>query len=514
VVEGGNRIQELRGNTLAEIIKLDEKYFFDLLYPMLREDGSEEEIERTNAIMFWATEKQPMIERVTIRHERKLLMLVWKHWSSYKSAPSRQTLGDMAAKQDKPESLLEMLNLLDEYVAHLTPCDAYAMDERLQRRIDDWDKVKMADLLGESMAILIGSQPNPDKRLPPLSGKGDAMTTLLAGVQAGLFVDSVRVRGGNVGDTAMEIMDIYRQNAWEAQNGSLLLKTCLGPIDQVIGGFKRKEMVTILGYAGQRKSTVCRTLAYNMAALQGFRVLYIPLESSYDEERTFQALIHAHAQKKTFGELGISKTAFDNGVLKPEDEAILESTVLPHMQALLRDRLVVRELDRRTWADICNAIEMENRVEPLDAVVVDYLALADSTERDPVACINATFKQAKQLSLTFDGGRGLLFMTPVQGSRDGYKKAGENDGVWEATGIYMYSEAEKSSDTCVYVFADDGMKSLHQMKMGTCKSRRSGDVTAHLVQVHPLCGYVGNFDHTLATQRSLNTPLTNLKDPY
>jgi hypothetical protein len=386
------------------------------------------------------------------------------------------------------------------------------MNARLEVRIKDWDKAKFVELLHKVGNILVGSVAQKDPKLPPLSGKEDALEVLLKELQSGIFIESTRAMGGSVGDFTEHVKTIYDRNQWENENGTLLIRTGVPALDNVIGGIKRQELSTIMGYVGGRKTTLLRTINYNAAAA-GFRVLHIPVESTFDEELVFYSMIHAHAQKARFGEQTISKTAFDRGCLKPEEKEFFFSTSQDDFRERLGDRLVIRQLARRTWADVRNIIEMEHRIAPIDVVSIDYLALLDTPgERDRTEAINNLFKIVKAFSLTFDMGHGIAFITPVQGSRDGFKRAAENEGAWDPAGIYMYSEAEKSSDTVMYVYSDDALSAMGAAKVGTCKSRRSGNAIATITAVHPLCGYMTGYTGAGASGGQTETKFTRPDD--
>lgn len=476
---------------------VDEKDFFDFFHAMLRHDASTEEVDRSERALRWGCANAPLLDKITRKVERDLLALLRRYWTNHHQAPSREVIGELAAKVEKPEPLRELLKSYDSFVAddQLHLYDELDLPEVVKKRQNDWDCDRLTQVLSTARQIVAGPVPQDgrNKDLPPLHGTQDAVNYILGAIQKGIFVESAPPRGGSIADKAMEIVSVYEQIEKDALTGNLLMRTGLAAIDDVIYGIKRKELTTIIGYAGQRKSTVCRTVAYNIAKL-GFRILYIPLETTFDEELAFFSLIHSHAGLGNQQQL--SKSAFDNGLLKPEEKQYLRDVLAPRFQQEIGDHLIIREPQsgRRTWADIRAEIELEHRIHPLDAVLIDYVGLLDPPEgeRDPVAAMNRTFKQIKQTALNFDNKLGLAVITPVQGSRDGYKQAKANEGVWEAHGIFMYSEAEKSSDTCIYVFSDETLVSMNALKMGTCKCRRSKYVAAHIVPVDPHCGYVGN----------------------
>ncbi|MGA7244569.1 MAG: hypothetical protein WBX19_15380 [Terracidiphilus sp.] len=89
-------------------------------------------------------------------------------------------------------------------------------------------------------------------------------------------------------------------------------------------------------------------------------------------------------------------------------------------------------------------------------------------------------------------------LTPIQGNRDGYKDATANEGQWELTGIYKYSEIEKSLDNCFYTWFNDAMDRNNIMRMGTCKSRRNSLIRPTDVTIDKVSGLVGSTSSKLA----------------
>ena len=234
----------------------------------------------------------------------------------------------------------------------------------------------------------------------------------------------------------------------------------------------------------------------NNAATQGYHCLHIPLESSYDEELMLYGIMHAHNRffEGMFSNIsGISRQAFEDGVMSQEETEFLRQTAIPHFQECVVGDVVIRQPAGFTWQDIKQMIEIEDRRQPLDLVLIDYLALMDVGDpRYATSAINETIKQVKNLCLTFRGGDGLAVITPVQGKREGYEQAKENGGMWTAAGAYMYSEFEKSLDKMVYVYSDNELKGEDHVKVGVCKSRRTIDCPATTVERHPQSGRISD----------------------
>ena len=129
-------------------------------------------------------------------------------------------------------------------------------------------------------------------------------------------------------------------------------------------------------------------------------------------------------------------------------------------------------------------IIQENDKETIDLVVIDYLTMLSTPDaRDDVADKTAIAKDCKRLTLTLNKGRGVCILTPIQGNRKGYTEAAENDGAWSTTGIFQYSELDKSFDNIFYIYFDDGLNREKKVRIGSCKTRREANIPSTMVEI-------------------------------
>lgn len=257
-------------------------------------------------------------------------------------------------------------------------------------------------------------------------------------------------------------------------------------------GLRRGTFNCILGHAGQRKSALARTIAYN-AAMTKKRVLYIPLESTFDEELTYFALIHAQNPTCFGGTADFSIKRFDECDFTEEEEKFLRNAIVPDLKETIGDNLIIRQLADTTWENVKSVIELENFLRPLDLIVIDYVTIMDVSQyRDHVVAYTQIAKQLKLTAQNLKNGRGgAAILTPLQGSRKGYEEAQANDGAWEKTGVYMYSEMYNSADLVMYTYMPIELQNSGELKIGTCKSRKSADMPAQLVPINLLNSYIG-----------------------
>lgn len=461
--------------------ELDPRPFFQLLHAMLRNNGNDDETERTNRVMEWLSRTRKTVDAVCTRDEMRLVGLAWQGWTKHKQTPTRDTMTTLAEGTPQPKVLFDLLDGYDKCVEYLLTLTHADMDYYLEARIEDFERRALMRVLNQAMTIATGSIPNPASTkfaaLPPLSGTRDALSYIVERFQHGILITDVRADGGQLSAYSDRLQIEYDTNKIAKANGKLFIPTGIPIVDRVMGGLRRKEMTGVLGFVGQRKTAVVRTMAYN-AAKAGFRVLHIPLESDFKDELTAYNVMHAHAQG-AFGLPDVTRMRFDSAEFTHEEYELFMNTVIKDFANTVGQNLLVYDPKAsRAWEDIRAVIERENYIQPLDLVVVDYLTmLGDPTARDVAAAKIAMIQDVKQMTLN-TGERGFAFVTPVQGNRKGYEDAQGNDGAWQTTGIATYSEMDKTLDNCLYVFTDDDISATGQIKIGSCKHRRGPNIPA------------------------------------
>jgi len=477
---------------------LDPRPYFQLIHAILREDGSDQEIDRTGRVMEWVLRTRHTINRVCDRTEMQLIGILWEQFNLNKKTPTRDTITMLVEARHQPKAVLDLLSRYDKDVPDLMKITHADMDVFLQVRIDEFEKNRLLRILETARHIVSGGISNPKnlkgrEELPALVGTRDSMNYLMEKFQNGVLVNDVRADGGLLSEFKDRIQITYDKHKTAQMNGQLFIPTGIPLIDQHMGGLRRKELTGILGYVGQRKTAVLRTIAYN-AAKAGFRVLHIPLESDFEEELTAYNVIHGHSgQYQAMGKL--TRRRYDAGDLTDEEYREFMSKVIDDFAENVGNNLIVYDPKAsRTWADVCAVIERENYIHPLDLVVIDYLTvLGDPTARDAMAAKILMIQDAKQMALN-TGERGFAMVTPVQGNRKGYEEAEANDGAWETTGIHLYSELDKSLDNCLYVFTNDEISASGQIKMGSCKHRRGPNIPSTFVPMNVSAGMVANVE--------------------
>jgi replicative DNA helicase len=485
--------------------------FWNLFHSLLRKDSSSEESERVKANLRWVSDNMVQIRAICMpEYELPLMQLIWNFWTAHREAPSYKMIEDMVLKMDKSEGLQDALS---EYqtlksASELRRFDAQDLYQVLRDKTDEFENWKLNAVIETTKKIANGAIEEP-KTKKKLAGNKDALVYLLGQLQNGILTSQQKSVGGNLRAISSELRDDYNLAKRENLKGSLTMKTGIAAIDQVIGGFKRGNFWGVLGYAGQRKSSLCRTIAYNISN-QGFQVMHIPLEQSCEEERNIYAVIHSHHEKfKKFG-FNISINDLEDGNLTPAQEDFLFDVVVPD----LPDNIIIRQPSESTWEGVQAQVELQQQIAPVDLLLIDYFTLLDTSysKGQDRQVMNSLIKNAKSWCLNFGNKRKICMLTPVQGNRDGYAEAQKHEGKWDMEGVYEYSEFDKSLDGCMFTFSDSDLEAQQKIKLGTCKNRRRSNVPPFMISVSSESGLV---DAGIAVSvAGMDKTLNEVIDPY
>jgi hypothetical protein len=479
---------------------LDPRLFHQILHAFLRDSSQQAEIDRAADCLRWLDGNLGPVFRVFEKPQKNLMGALYDYWAQYQSAPTRDALETAVRKIDKPDSMLDILMEYNALKPHLVKGDALDMPRFLVARRTDWDQAMVHEALEHALHIndgrIAGARPT-DKSL---SGSKDALAYIMQKMQQGLLSGHHQAVGGSIKDSGDLVIDSYQKTLSESAQGKLVIPTYLTEVDAVLGGLRRKGFTGVLGYAGQRKSALCRSIIYR-AAEMGFRGLHIPLESDAREEFNIYGIMHSFHKKFENSGIKLNFGRFDTGKLTDEEWAFLTQEVLPDLKYTFKGDIIVRQPAERTWAAVKTLIETESRMGAIDFVFIDYLTLLDVEGKNQMDAMNAVIRDAKHHCLNLgDKQEGYCLLTPIQGNRAGWDKAAANGGAWSKDGCGQYNELEKSADIIMYVFSDPELQANDQLKVGTCKSRRSADVPVTTVGVSPDSGLVENLSATTLRQ--------------
>jgi hypothetical protein len=429
------------------------------------------------------------IRKISDSTEAELIGFVYNFWSTHKKAPSIDILKESIERKSSSPLLSERITEYEELYEELNLHSVLDLDQILADRVEEYETQRLSDVLKVVRQINSGSVEEP-KTKKKLSGPKDAMRYLFQQVERGTLATGSKNSHGSLNENGSYIRELYEKFKSERLAGRLRIYTHINGIDDHLA-VKRGDFVGVLGYAGQRKSALCRSIAY-YAALDGFNVLHITLEQTYEEELIIYGIMHSY-HPKWGSRFKLDKKAFDDGNFTDEEEAFLFNEVIPDLPNLPGKLLIRQPIESTTWDAVKTTAEIANQTDQLDILLVDYLTLCE-TRTGKKEEMEVVIKDAKQFALHFDNGRGVVFMTPVQGNRAGWEKAGESEGRWEINGVNMYSEFDKSVDTMLTVFLNDDLKAEKALVVSSAKTRRSEGVPVFKAAMQNNCGLVSNMN--------------------
>jgi len=368
------------------------------------------------------------------------------------------------------------LSRLSELRLQSTPCLTtvdyqYALDQYRDRVIGDG----LATTLQVAASILTTGHAIQPPKGPPITLKGplqaitfvsDTVETLASRFRTGAIEGTVSTHVGGV-------YQRYQKRKNQPATGVL---TGFEKIDESHGGIQPGDLAFVLGFTGQLKSMVALNVAYR-AAISGKHVALVPLEQS--AVATMDSLAVLHCQHPKFGESLVSVTydRLKRGTLSPSEEELLQQALHDLQTNTEYGALLYKEPDRAdvTVGDIRRWAEGKARQVPLDLLVVDYLGLVNPSSGGlsmrESAIANLAIREAKQMAMSFNRGKGIGVLSPFQSNRDGFKDAEKNGGRYTLRALAWAPEAEKSADLVYTVYRDETMARQQTALLGNLKAR-------------------------------------------
>jgi hypothetical protein len=461
--------------------KFSSRNFWRLFHCLVSHNTTEEEAARTKAVWSWMGDHLTTLRKIAGGlggvHDRgkglELLGLVWSCARVTSDLPSIGLVREKALMLDG-EAVPLLLDEYKEFVPSLTVHPAQNMDAVLQDCIDDWETDAVHNMLEVANRIALVGIDNPkDKTNKKRIGPKEALKYLRERQERGLLIKPNQVlRPINVNKEATTIGEWYD----ESLNTNFLPTGIFEPSSKREVLLETNSFVGILGYLHDGKSPVARHILYHMAE-KGLNVLHVSLENPGIKERNKFILQHAHNPKFGGRYDRLTYAKFRLKLLTPEERQWLNE-VGEDFEASIGGQITIEQMGISSWEFIKQKIEDHNMDRPLDAVCIDYLQLIDppvDQDSDQRARFTAMIKDVRQFQMTFDGGRGLCLISPVQGNETGHDRAGECDGIWDPAGVNNEKELARSMDFIVGVFRRGRVNGLHDFVFSFPKDREDGE---------------------------------------
>lgn len=291
---------------------------------------------------------------------------------------------------------------------------------------------------------------------------------------------------GSLRNEGPDILADYqaRKEAREAGT-SLGIQTGITTVDAKIGGMQNGELWLFAGYSSDGKSSLAVQCAWSAAIEQGKNVLFLTTETV--REQIKRKLVARHSVQQMFGITdGLNTRDLKNGTLSEQLEGKLVEVTSDLTTNPAYGEIYVAQVPRgATIASIEQRMYRVQRHMHVDFVVMDYLALLATdrkraTSREELANI---MKETKQVSTTFDGGRGVPFVSPWQVTRAAREQA-EKIGMYTSAATAETAEATNSADGILSLMAPtDNTNRRAEVTMQLLKNRDGETANGLIVSV-------------------------------
>ena len=451
--------------------QLDARPFFQILHNLLRQDELDYDPEQTAKTVEWVRHNSGVLRKVTTQAEFRVIITFYAYWDKHKIAPDRKMMDELIHSNPQPKTLLEVMEEYDKHVDDLEQVSHLSLDMYLDQRKLDYEKYKLSRTLDIAGLITVGSVPMNDKAKTVFTGPRDAMKYLHEEFHKGIMIDHAPAIGGDLVEQGLDAVALRLDKA--LLGGANVIPT-LTPIDESlrIGPDNTIRYIGILGFTNQRKSTLLFSLAYT-AASSGYRVLFVPRECSVEDAWMRFIWLHAHAVGLA-DELPPLANALDQDALRREHVALVQSL----RQSMIDAGIRIDVRHARDWASVA-ALADQHIDDPYDLLAIDYIAHLDTPgARNHKDGIIDVFRQAQGLSQDYNGGRGLVVMTPVQANKKGEEAVRENtapleNGIYTDVGaIDYYTDAGRDFDALIGVWSGEGIREHRLARISCVKSRQ------------------------------------------
>ena len=350
----------------------------------------------------------------------------------------------------------EVVKYLNE-LAEMPDMPIGDLKDHLNRLYERKMNADFASLMQKTMAIYKhGEVVDGQER----KGRKDAYNTLLGGLGE-LEPRSKHREVGSLQTDISGIWDVYLDCKANPDQAYGLLSG-FPQIDEALLGGKPGEFHIVLGYTGHGKSLFTQNYLYNVSYIQKQDSVLFSLEMN--KSQMMYRLVGIHSAHEKFNRIHppISTKRLKTGTLTESEEDFMVEYVIPDLLDESNGYgtlLVEYPGDRFTASSVRTKMMALERDYDIKMVAVDYPGLVTPEDGQKFSDfnnnLNQILKSLKQLSLTYKNGQGVFVLCPFQSSREGYKKAVQNEGRYELTALSHANEAERAADVVYSVFLDD-----------------------------------------------------------
>ena len=273
-------------------------------------------------------------------------------------------------------------------------------------------------------------------------------------------------------------------------------------VDDIIGGFDKGTVNTIMAYTSQGKSFWATNIAYKNSYEKDYNICMISLEVTKAEIQ--YNLLTRHSNLDKFDKYPfITKDKIKFATLDEEEEDYLINTILKDYEGNKQGMLFIldeddfsnfsfTEIRKKLYQidDICK----EKSGHGLDALIIDHIGLfkfsdnANSQNKSEYSLINDYVSFFRRLTLsfrTYDDGETSQLATILlaQSNRKGFEEATKKKGNYSLTAIAEANEIERSSYRVMSIWTSDELKHAKECMVCILKNR-GGQTVQDAFSVH------------------------------
>lgn len=258
-------------------------------------------------------------------------------------------------------------------------------------------------------------------------------------------------------DLARSAEHLYAAVGSAQTDDALHFPTGIDVLDEAMphGGPALGQMWFIAGFAGTGKTTFCTSVITHQAMLHGLNVLYLTGETLMEDCQI--ALVARHSRMPHFGmPYGINRLQVRQGL--PDDQlAVYQAAVadLTSNSGSHYGHVRFRQMPLRN--DFDDVLDTLNRTEaewPVHVLVVDSIDMVLPSTRDSRRDrLSQSIEEFASLAVAYQGGRGLIVISPYQINRESYNRALENSGRYELSALAETAMAERRATVVLSLLA-------------------------------------------------------------
>lgn len=252
-----------------------------------------------------------------------------------------------------------------------------------------------------------------------------------------------------------EILADYAARANARVNGRQLgVNFGIPSLDRVVNGCQNGELILLVAYTSEGKTSLCVQLAWDAVVNQGKNVVILTTETPRGQVR--RRLVARHSCLPAFDiPGGINSRDIRMGTLSPAQLRQMADVVQDFGNNPGYGHCYISQVPRGASIAYCESkLTRIQREFDVDLVVMDYLALLRPERRrnSDREELSYTLKGAKQLAVTAKDGAGVPFVSPWQVSRKARQDA-EIKGYFSIDALSESAEASNSPDQIISLLA-------------------------------------------------------------